>query len=79
MYEIWPCNWPAVQVFVACATQWRWLLAATQALRVGLEYTAVEAVMRMQRVPARERPAVLARVQVMERAALQVWERRSRG
>ncbi|WP_347278607.1 DUF1799 domain-containing protein [Plasticicumulans sp.] len=76
MFEVWPCNWPAVQVFCACATQWRWLQSATEAVRIGLEYTAVEAVMRMRRVPARERPAVLARVQVMEREALRVWERR---
>ncbi len=75
MLEVWPANWTAVQVFCACATQWRWLAGMAGAIRLGLDYPAVEAVLRMRRVPPRERPDVLARVQTLEIEALRVWGR----
>lgn len=40
-----PENWGALQVFLKCSTQWRY--AGMSGLRTGLDYQAVESVMRM--------------------------------
>tara|TARA_R110002049_G_scaffold30388_8_gene104230 strand:- start:96 stop:353 length:258 start_codon:yes stop_codon:yes gene_type:complete len=66
-YEVWPENWPAVQVFVACATQWR--RAGLEARRHGLDYTAVESVMRLLEI---QNPvATFQRVRRMEAEVLE--------
>jgi hypothetical protein len=36
-FEVWPENWDAVQLFTACATQWRVAMGGV----TGLDYTAV--------------------------------------
>lgn len=69
--DVWPENWPAVQVFAACATAWRLAVGLTTQ-RVGLDYPSAEAVCRGLGIRWR---AVFRPLQVMERAALGVWNR----
>lgn len=71
-FEVWPENWPAVELFMAAATQWRHGGKGP----TGLDYTAVEALMRLRRVAKRDRADLLADVQIMERASLAVWAER---
>ncbi|MGE0451847.1 MAG: DUF1799 domain-containing protein [Vicinamibacterales bacterium] len=68
--EIWPEHQHALQVFVACQTQWR-----TGGLGgvIGLDYCAVAQVMRWQGVPVRRRADVWQDVQVLEAEALAVF------
>ena len=63
-FELFPENWPAFCVFVGCSTQWR----MSDGQPVGLDYTAVESVMRVYKVKqARE---TFERIRVLESAAL---------
>lgn len=67
-YEVWPENWEAVLAFIACGTQWRRLAVAPYRL-AGLDYAALEAVLRLRRV--KDRRDVFERVRVLEQAVLQ--------
>jgi hypothetical protein len=62
--EVWPDNWPAACVFLDSLTQWRYSHSGP----MGLDYTALETVMRIQGVENMQ--AVFADVRVMEAAAL---------
>lgn len=67
VFEVFEENWPAVEIFLRLATQWR--LGAMGGV-FGLDYTAVEAVLRMLRTDnPRE---IFDSIQVMEYAALPV-------
>lgn len=59
-FEVWPENWDAVQVFMACSTQWR---SAPMGGVTGLDYTAVMSVMSLYTDAQRE---TLQRIQIME-------------
>lgn len=62
---VWHENWPAVELFLSCSTQWR--LAPMGGL-LGLDYTALASVMWMRR--ERDRRALLDDVRLIERGAL---------
>jgi hypothetical protein len=72
-FEVWRDNWPTLHVFLGMATQWRWLVGMRSAQRVGLDYPALEVVMRLQGVKRRDRADMFNDVQAMERAALEVF------
>ena len=65
-FEVWPDNWPAVEMFLRCQTQWR----TTASGVCGLDYTAVLAVFRLYEVE--EPTTVLEDLQVMEAAAVKI-------
>ena len=64
--EIWPDQVEVVNLFSSVLTQWR--MGPTGP--VGLDYSAVETVMRMRMIPARERGPLFDDLRIMERAAL---------
>ena len=65
--RIWPENWETVRLFLSLDTQWRY----HQGVPLGLDYPAVEAVLRLSGVEdARQ---VFEGLQTMERAALAVF------
>jgi hypothetical protein len=70
-YEVWPENWPLLDLFLALKHQWRY--AGMDGQRVGLDYTAVPVVMDMLDVPKRRRRQWFAWIQMMEHEALQVF------
>lgn len=53
-FTVWHDNWPSLELFAACATQWRPLPMGGGV--TGLDYTAVRAVMQMTGVQD-QRPA----------------------
>ena len=65
-FELYPENIEAWQVFNACATQWRIGMAGA----TGLDYAALESVLRLQRIKTKHHPDVFWRVQRIERGAL---------
>jgi len=65
---VWPGNWRALELFFGCRTQWR---VGPQGGVLGLDYQGVAALFRMRRVKDQE--AMLADLQVMEAAALEVF------
>lgn len=64
--EVYPENWPAVELFAAMGTQWRTGMAGA----TGLDYAALPAVMDMLGVDVDERRSRFSELRVMERAAL---------
>ena len=68
-FEVWSVNWDSLTAFLACETQWR--VAATMAglLWLGLDYAAVDIVLRRCDAP----DAVFADLRAMEREALAVF------
>lgn len=64
-FAVLPENWPALQVFLACSTQWR---VSPAGRLIGLDYPAVESVMRLHRL--RDRTRLFGEVQVIETGAL---------
>ena len=70
-YEVWEENWPAVEMFLRCQTQWRTTMNGV----LGLDYGAVAWILRLYEV---EDPrALLEDLQVMEAAALMLINERS--
>jgi hypothetical protein len=68
-FDVLPENWPTVMMWLRVQTQWR---VAGLGGAIGLDYTAVEAAMRMLRVP--NRAEVFDGLQVMELAALEAMK-----
>lgn len=67
-----PENWPAVEMFLRCQTQWRTGVAGP----IGLDYGAVEWLLRLYEV---EDPrSVLEDLQIMESAVLNLISKRSK-
>lgn len=64
--EVWPENLSAYGLFCALSTQWRIGMAGP----TGLDYGAIPAVLRLQRVPRAEWSSLFEDIQVMERQAL---------
>jgi len=67
-YRVLPENWEAVQVFIRCATQWRYAGMAGQP--TGLDYPALESVMRMRGVD--DLADTFDRIRIMEGEVLRV-------
>ena len=65
-FEVWEENWPAVEIFLRCQTQWRTTMAGV----CGLDYSAVEWLFRLYGVE--NQPTVLENLQVMEAAAVKI-------
>lgn len=68
--EFHPDNRLALVAWVSLQTQWRLIVGASGTLYQGIEYASIPVVLDSLRVPARQRPQLLADLRVMERAAL---------
>ena len=66
---MWEEHWEALQVFFACRTQWRIIAGTAGAQHQGLDYPAVESVMRMRGVT--DTAQMLERLQYIEAGALE--------
>lgn len=71
-YDVWPENWPAVQVFSAMQTQW----SVSMAGPTGLRYEALPVVMRLRGIPRRDWQDAFYGLQVMESEALKIFAER---
>lgn len=71
---MWPENWPAVELFLRCSTQWR--AGEPSALGpcgvYGLDYAVVLSLGSLYLSPEAEMRDVLEDLQVMERRALEL-------
>lgn len=57
---MWPENWPALQLFIRCQTQWRIGVNG----RAGLDYGAIIAMANLYQTP--DLPRVMDDLQIME-------------
>lgn len=70
-----PDTWPAVTAFLASATCWRWLETRTGPIRLGLDYPAVDVVLRRRTLA--DPDGVFDDIQIMERAALKIFREKT--
>lgn len=68
-FWLWPEHQAALRLWGAVSTQWREGFSGP----TGLDYAAVEAVMRLQGMPRAERAERFAELRIMERITLRVW------
>lgn len=69
-FEVWPDNWATVEVFLCCATQWRVVAGMGGLLYQGLDYPAVESVLRLLKIE--DVGDIFNGLRVMEKAAGEV-------
>ncbi len=77
-YGVWPENWPAVELFLRCSTQWRTGEPSPIAPAgvCGLDYSVVLALATLYLPASAETQTILEDVQIMERRALElIYER----
>ncbi|WP_349295234.1 DUF1799 domain-containing protein (plasmid) [Thioclava sp. 'Guangxiensis'] len=72
-FQIWPENWSALNAWLSCETQWRLSSSSGGISYLGLDYIAVDVVMRRLKFE----DEVFADLQEMERAALATFAERS--
>lgn len=64
---VWAENWPALEAFAACSTQWRILpMGGNQ----GIDYPSLQAVLWARDIPRRDRSRIFDDVRLIERGAL---------
>lgn len=66
-----PDNWDAVQLYLACQTQWR--IGGMKGVATGLDYAAVDVVMRRRGF----RDEVFEQLQTIEKTMLSWWREHS--
>lgn len=66
--SLWPDNWLSFGVFAGMSTQWR--IGASGV--IGLDYNALNTVMKLKGVKKKQRKKVFNDVQVMEAEALEI-------
>lgn len=71
-YELWPEHWTAWDVYLGCRTQWRKSVGMARMFWEGLDYQAVDLVMRRYRVPKKQHDEVFAQLQVLELETLAI-------
>lgn len=74
-FGVWPENWAAVRAFLVCETQWRVIAGQGPLIWLGLDYTAVDAVLRRQFPDAP--PEVFEDIRTMEAEAIAVFAEES--
>jgi len=76
VFEVWPENWQASQIFLRCGRAWDIVIGPGGAFYQGVRPESVESVMRVSHIPPREREALLDDVLVMAAAAAEVLNRK---
>lgn len=67
VFRVLPCNWPAVEVFLAMETQWD---VMPPGIPVRLVYEALPAVLDIMGVKKRARRDIFRRIRIIEAAVL---------
>lgn len=62
-------NWPAIKLFLQCQTQWNYISGMTGSVKTGLNYQAVETVMRLA-YPDEDHATLFRKLQIIEQEAL---------
>ena len=70
-FEVWEENWPVLEMFLRCQTQWRTTMNGV----LGLDYGAVAWVLKLYEVE--DQRSMLQDLQVMEAAAMVTINTRS--
>lgn len=80
IYKVWPENWQAVSVFLACGDQWSWLVVpgapgvAPRFTRERLSNADVISTLKMLRIKGKRWPGLLEKIIVMRNEAMKVFQ-----
>lgn len=74
-FEIHDDNWNSFQIFTGLKTQWNIVAGFDRPYYTGLDYSAIDAFFNLLAIPKKQRPALLADIQIMEQAALEVFNK----
>lgn len=77
-FEVWEENWLSLLFFLAVSTQWNVAAGMSGLFYVGLNHSAVEANMNMRGIKKQARLDLCNDVLLMERAALEVLNKRDK-
>ncbi len=73
-FEVWPENWPTIEVFLELSTCWLWVTPGMEdPVRVGIAATEIESSLRLLGVKKAKRCSMFRDLRAMERAALKVF------
>lgn len=68
-FDVWPENWPIIEMFLRVQTQWRTSMGGV----IGLDYAAVAWVLKLYGIE--DQRSLLEDLQVMEAAAMRVMNK----
>lgn len=71
-FEVWEENWESLLLFLGMGTQWQVCAGMAGVMYIGIPAQSIEAEMNMQCIGKKQRPALLADIRIMERAALPI-------
>lgn len=75
MCEVWPEHRQALELYLACESQWQPILGGMGGLVWrGAQWVNVAQAMRFMRVPAQDQPALWEQYRVMEREAMTILQ-----
>lgn len=69
-FDVWDINWKSLNAFIACQTQWRLAVGFSRAVWLGLDYSAVDVVLRRRNLSDQ----VFEDLRVMEAEALRTFD-----
>lgn len=75
-FEIWQENWQTFIFFEALSTQWKIISGMGGAQVIGLDYPAIETMMRIKNIPRKTQAPLFLQLQIMEREALDVMNKK---
>lgn len=75
LFGVYPENWTAVMVFVRLRRCWR--IDRFAGVCDGLDRPAIESTLKMLGIKKKDRPEILAKLEIMEDAALPILNRKS--
>lgn len=78
-FEVHEDNWVSFQLFTGLKTQWQIVAGFDRPYYTGLYYPAVEAFFNLLSIPKKQRPVLLADIQIMEQSALDVFNKPKQG
>ncbi len=76
VFEIWPENVRTVELFIHLRSQWQVVAGMGGVWHQGLRQEAIESVLRVCRIPAQEREAMMDDLLAMSDAAAEILNRR---
>lgn len=75
LFGVYPENWQAVMVFVRLRRCWR--VDRFAGVYDGLDRPAIESTLKMLGIKKKDRPEILAKLEIMEDAALPILNRKA--
>lgn len=78
-FEVWEENWLTFNFFTELSTQWFYVSGMNGSSATGINYQSIESMMRIKNIPRKTQATLFAEIQIMEREALVVMNKKPKG